>query len=245
MAEYTAVLLSAKDEAADIKSFLLTVKGQTVPYEAGQFLRLTLAQVHTDPRGPSRFFSLASSPTEPNMLIATTISDSPFKKALTNLAPGQEVQITAPFGKFTLGEPSKTHVFLSGGIGITPFRSMLKYAADQKLPHKIILLYSNKTPEDIVFKETLATLATNNSNLTIIHTLTGSTNNETMKQFNNVYWKTGRIDEAMIRKYISNIASAIFYVCGAPSMVLALAGIVRGIGVSEENLKTELFTGYE
>lgn len=160
--------------------------------------------------------------------------------------------ISGPFGKFMLDEDSsKQHVFLSGGIGITPFRSILKFATDEKLHHKIVLLYSNQTRKDIVFKEDLETFAKENTNFTLVHTITKSTgqpmnNNEAMKQLNNrVRWKIGRIDEIMIREYVKDISNAVFYIAGPPSMVEALYTLVKGMGISEEHIKTERFTGYQ
>lgn len=224
-------------------------------YQAGQFLRLTLAGVANDPRGPSRFFSLASSPSErDSIMIATRISENPFKKALAALSVGQSVTVEGPFGRFTLAQPGKLHVFLSGGIGITPFRSILKFATDQKLPHKITLLYSNQTPENIVFKEDLDQFAKANPHLTIVHTITRGNSlpadqslrepstNSSEKASGKM--RRGRIDEAMIKEYVNDIANAVFYIAGPPSMVEALSAVVKGMGVSEEHIKTERFTGY-
>lgn len=260
MTALAAKLLVAKQESPDSKSFFFDTQGRSIPYEAGQFLRLALPNV-TDPRGAWRFFSFASSPTEKHVLIATKISQraapfkkgaaqSPFKQALTNVPVGTEILLTAPFGKFTLGDDiNKRHIFLAGGIGITPFRSMLKFATDKRLPHRIILLYSNQTPQDIVFKEDLEQFQKENPNITIVYIITRPQlpdNNETIQQFNNnAYWKTGRIDEVMIKEYVKDLPNTLFYIAGPPSMVEDLYTMVKAMGVSEENIKTERFTGYQ
>ena len=258
MIDQRAVLLSSKEESPGSKRFVFETQEQ-ISYTAGQFLRLTLSSIANDPRGPSRFFSIASSPTEQNIFIATTISQSPFKQMLTSLPIGQEVTITAPFGKFTLGDSGKPYLFLSGGIGITPFRSMLKAATDQKLPHNITLLYSNKTPEDIVFKEDLDVIGKASQNITIVHTMTDSSHpgeppsggdSRIPKGFwtsqnDNTHWEQGRIDEAMIRKYVNDIVNTLFYICGPPSMVQGLQSLVASMNVPQENITIELFTGYK
>lgn len=274
MADFFLPIASKKYETADVISVCFETKAAAVNFQAGQFVRLTLPGVANDARGSSRFFSLASSPTEKNfIMIATKISESPFKQQLAKLAVGEVVNISGPFGKFVLtNTASKQHVFLSGGIGITPFRSMLKYATDKKLPHKIVLLYSNQTPEDVVFKEDLEKIAAENPNITIVNTITRpeTSNNATLRQGlrlssvrlssppkpaerpqgkqlhnNNLIWEAGRIDKAMISKFARDIPNSIFYICGPPSMVETLATMVKDMGISDEHLKLERFTGYQ
>lgn len=253
MADLVLPVIEKRQQTADVMSIRFGIKRTDFSYTAGQFLRVTLDGV-ADPRGPSRFFSFASSPTEKGFIaVATKISQSPFKQKLATLREGDAIPMQGPFGRFTLvDDVNKQHIFLGGGIGITPFRSMLRYATDKKLPHRITLLYSNQTPEDIVFKEDLEKIAAENPNITIVNTITrppdqSTTNNITMQQFNNNAlwkWEKGRINEDMVKKYAQDLASAIFYVCGPPSMAEALRGLVKDMGVSEDNIKVERFTGY-
>ena len=259
MADFILPIASKTYETDGVMSIWFDPQGKHINYQAGQFLRIQLSEI-IDPRGPSRFFSIASSPTENSIMIATKISQSPFKQKLANASIGDAIQIQAPFGKFVLsGDTNKHHLFLSGGIGITPFRSILTSATDRKLPHKITLLYSNKTRQDIVFKDDLAQCAKKNPNLTIIHTITRSTvNSEAMKSppqrdpaiagqlsNDNQLWETGRINEAIINRYVHDLPNAIFYICGPPSMVEAFTGLVKAMGILEENLRLERFTGYQ
>ncbi len=247
MTSLSLPVFSSHKAAQQIRCLLLSTKGVSFPFTAGQFIKLTIPNVN-DPRGDSRFFSITSAPSEQEyLMVATTISESPFKQAFAALRTGDTVLVSGPYGKFVLtNEEDRIHVFISGGVGITPFHSILKDALDRKLPHHIILFYSNHTPADIVFKDDLEKFAKENPNLTIVHTITQpEDNNEAMKQFNNrVYWETGRIDEAIIRKYVNDLSNAIFYICGPPSMVEALTAVVKGMGISEENIKLERFTGY-
>jgi glycine betaine catabolism B len=118
-------------------------------YTAGQYAFLDIGNVYNDPKGPVRHFTIASSPTEEFILISTRIRDSPYKKRLDSLQIGTEVKVREPLGNFTLHEDySKRAIFLSGGIGVTPFRSMIKYATDKSLPIRMLCLIQieiNKT----------------------------------------------------------------------------------------------------
>jgi glycine betaine catabolism B len=114
-----------------------------------------------------RSFSIASSPTEKDfILVSTRIRDTPFKKRLANLDKGALVKITAPLGKFVLSENYSTPVvLLSGGIGVTPFRSMIKYATDKQLPIKIVMFDSNRNQDNILYKEEFDKCVNTNKNL--------------------------------------------------------------------------------
>lgn len=121
-------------------------------YKAGQYAVVDLG-TREDPEGPMRSFTIASSPTEEEyILISTRIRDTPFKKKLANLDIGSPVKITAPLGNFVLpeGDNSRLVVVLSGGIGVTPFRSMVKYATDKQSPIKIMMFDSNRNEENIL-----------------------------------------------------------------------------------------------
>jgi glycine betaine catabolism B len=147
---------------------------QNLNYKAGQFAVIDLG-TKEDPKGPMRSFTMASSPTEKDfILVSTRIRDTPFKKRLANLDLGTLVKITAPLGKFILSEDySRSVVLLSGGIGVTPFRSMIKYAADKQLPINIMLFDSNRNQGNILYKEEFDKCVNANKNLKIIYTLTG------------------------------------------------------------------------
>lgn len=245
-------------QTPDVKSFRFSLGGQRIDYQAGQFVRLTIPTVASDPRGPARLLSIASSPQEHFLMVATKISQTPFKQALAGQVPGTSVNISGPFGRFTLVDDlpagrqvqTKLHVFLSGGIGITPVRSIIKDATERKLPHKIVLLYANQTPDDIVFKEDLDELASTNPNLTIIYTITRPQesrpkDDQPLAKKSQWQGRIGRIDKTLIKEYVKDLSRTIFYICGPPSMVEALNTLVKGMGVSEENIKTERFTGYQ
>src|SRR4030095_8823680 len=194
-------------------------------YVAGQFAFFDIGNVYDDPKGPIRHFTLASSPTEEFILISTRIRDSPYKKKLDTLQIGTTVKMSGPQGKFTLHKDhSKPAIFLSGGIGVTPFRSMIIYATDKNLPIKIIMLDSNRSRQNILFKNDFDKCADTNKNLKIVYAITDEQNKN-----GDDGWKVekGRIDIAMLKRYLNSddIEKGIFYMCGPPALVKAMPDI--------------------
>ena len=158
---------------------------------------------------------------------------------------GTTVKVRGPQGKFTLHEDhSKPAIFLSGGIGVTPFRSMIKYATDKNLHIRIIMLDSNRSRQNILFKNDFDKCEDTNKNLKIVYTIT----NEQNKNGDDV-WKgeKGRIDITMLKRYLNSddIEKGIFYICGPPAMVKAMQDILEvDLQIPAERLKIEEFTGY-
>lgn len=211
-------------------------------YTAGQFCVLNLG-TKEDPEGPMRSFTMASSPTEENfLLISTRIRDTPFKKKLATLNIGSLVDISAPMGKFVLHDDySKPAVFLSGGIGVTPFRSMIKYATDSQLPVKITMFDANRNPVNIIFKDEFDSWAKLNKNLKIIYTIS--------EVDQSVKWngERGYIDKAMVNRHLDShdLDNSIFYICGPPGMLKAMQNLLQNeLGISKDRIKVEEFVGY-
>ena len=209
-------------------------------YKAGQYAVVDLG-TKEDPEGPIRSFTLASSPTEENfILISTRIRDTPFKKKLDSLDVGISVKLTAPLGKFVLHEDhSRAAVFLSGGIGVTPFRSMIKYATDKQLSVKIILFDANRNQDNILYKKEFDECANLNKNLKVVYTLDVPDKD----------WKgeLGHINQTMVTKYLSTneMDNSIFYICGPAGMLNAMKELLQAdLGIPKERIKIEEFTGY-
>src|ERR687889_1904760 len=147
-------------------------KTPPLTYTAGQFAFFDIGGVYDDPKGPIRHFTISSSPTENFIMFSTRIRDSPYKKRLSTLEKGAKVKVRGPEGQFVLHQDySKPAVFLSGGIGVTPFRTMIKYATDKQLPLKITMFDSNRNRENILFKKDFDDWANKNKNLKIIYTI--------------------------------------------------------------------------
>jgi len=143
-------------------------------FKAGQFVDITLLNPpETDAEGNTRGFSITSAPHEPGIMVTTRMRNTAFKRVLKSIHIDSQVKIEGPFGNLTLhNNISRPAIFLAGGIGITPFRSILLHAAKDKLPHHIFLFYSNRRPEDAPFLEELQTLQQQNTNHKLVATMT-------------------------------------------------------------------------
>jgi|SRR5579872_641414 len=210
-------------------------------FQPGQSLDMTLTDPpETDAEGNTRAFSIASAPHEPTLLVATRMRDTAFKRVLKRAPAGSEVQIDGPFGSFTLhNNAARPAVILAGGIGITPFRSIVLNAAQQKLPHRIFLFYSNRRPEDAAFLEELQALQNKNPHYKLIATMTQPQNSHRSWQ-----GEAGVIDREMLKRHIPDRNGAIYYVAGPPSMVNGLRGMLVGSGVDTDDIRSEEFAGY-
>ena len=250
---YNLVLMQKQSyEGTDVMSFKFSKEEQNatpgakmLDYLAGQFAFFDIGGVYNDPKGPIRHFTLSSSPTEDFIMISTRIRESPYKKRLASLEEGANVKVKGPQGEFTLHEDySNSAIFISGGIGVTPFRSMIKNATDKNLPLKIVMFNSNRNLQNILFKSDFDDCVTRNKNLSIIYTIT-----EEGQSPGPADWKgeKGKIDKAMLIKYLraDELEKSIFYICGPPVMLKAMQDVLqKDIQIPKDRIKVEEFTGY-
>ncbi|MFH1791878.1 MAG: FAD-dependent oxidoreductase [Candidatus Omnitrophota bacterium] len=208
--------------------------GAVETFKAGQFMQLSVG----DGKELTRYLSISNSPTEKGILEATKkLTGSLFSDRFSALAPGSEVRVKYPMGNLTLDEGRGRIAFLSGGIGITPIRGMLRFISDTNAGTDCVLIYANRTYGDIVFFEDLADMSKKNQKFRIVHTLSSAPRG----------WKgrVGRIDRDMISVEVPDYRERLFYVCGPPGMVSAMTDILRkDLNVSHEMIKTENFIGY-
>lgn len=212
--------------------------GQKPEFKAGQYFFVTLPNLHyQDERGNRRHFSIVNSPNEKGILtMATRLTDSGFKKTLKELELGSRVNVGPIAGLFVLPQiTERPLVFIAGGIGITPFMSMLKFVKEENLPIKITLIYSNKDQNSTAFLEDLKDLERENHNLKLVLTMTSDSNWNQEKR---------RIDSQFIKDYSSNLNNPFYYVVGPPLMVEAIVEALNKAGVSNIDIKIENFTGY-
>ncbi|OGH13170.1 MAG: hypothetical protein A2687_05290 [Candidatus Levybacteria bacterium RIFCSPHIGHO2_01_FULL_38_26] len=251
------VALKGKKQIAKGTMAFVFEKPKGFHFRAGQHIRMTLigppasppaeqseAARETDSEGNSRFFSLANSPQEKELVIALRMRDTAFKRTLRNMQIGDKVRIEilldSPHGSFAMHDDSSIPaVFLIGGIGIVPAFSMIKDAIERKLPHKIFLFYSNRRPEDAAFLGELKNLAKQNPSFKLISTMT-----EVQKSA--VAWRgeTGYIDYEMLKRYVDDLKSPIYYISGLPEMVSSMKTMLTDEGISENNIRAEEFTGF-
>jgi len=237
MIVFETEVLDIIDRAPGIKSFRFKTKDE-VDFEAGQFFLISIKIDGTD---QTKHFSFSNSPTEKGYIEFTKrITDSEFSKALGNLRIGDWAKIKMPHGSFVYEGRYKKIAFLSGGIGITPIRSICKFVTDKGLPTEIALIYSNNTKEGIIFRDDLDSMQKTNGNIRITYTLTSPDIDKEAWQ-----GRTGYINADMIREEIPDYKERVFYICGPPAMVTSLSDELRvGLKLQEENIKTENFTGY-
>jgi len=229
----TFTLIGIKKETDRVQTFRFSSDAPVV-YRAGQHVNLRLMHEKVDNRGTIRSFSLSSSPTERHLAVTTNRGDSSFKKRLFSLPVGDTIEARGPGGGFVFREEHKDHhVMIAGGIGITPFRSMLASVNSSKLDCPITLLYSNRTPEEIVFRQYLE----QSIRFKLVHTIT-------RPEASGVPWngRIGRIDERCIIEYSK--AESIYYVCGSEQFVEAVTGLLSLLKVPAERVRFEKFPGY-
>ena len=194
----------------------------------------------TDAEGNTRAFTISSAPRENAITITTRLRDTAFKRVLQQVPLGTEVKIEGPFGDFWLHRAARPAVLLAGGIGITPFRSILvETVGGGPLPYRVVLFHANRRPEEAAFADELRALAQTDPNLTFVPTMTamaGSTQP----------WdgERGHIDRAMLGRHLDGVANPIYYMAGPPGMVQATRATLVASGVDEDDIRTEEFTGY-
>lgn len=218
-----------------------TTSSRKFKHRPGQYVDITLRKPpYTDHEGNSRSFTIASSPTEKGKIMVTTrMRNTAFKNSLKEIPLGTKIIIQGPKGSFVLRKNShRPAVFLAGGIGVTPFRSIIKYAVDKKLRHEIYLFYSNRTQKLAAFLEDLEGWQSEDRNFRLIPTATEEKGNG---------WKyeIGKIDEKMLRRYLGrDFSNGVYYVAGPPDMVSDMNQFLVKIGVNEASIESDGFDGY-
>jgi ferredoxin-NADP reductase len=213
--------------------------GEDVDFEPGQYFFVTLLDPpYDDERGPRRHITVVTSPNERGVLgLATRLRDSAFKKSLEELPVGTEVAVEPPKGKFTLPEDtSRPLVFVAGGIGITVFRVMLRYIAEESLPYRATLLFSNRNPAETAFLDELRELEQRLPEFRLVLTMTDDPDWDGERR---------RMDAQFFRDHVGDlIGEATFMVAGPPAMVDAMKEALAEAGVDEESIRADSFSGY-
>ena len=213
--------------------------GSEVDFVPGQYFWVELLDPpYDDEKGPRRHISVVTSPTERGVLgLCTRLRDSAFKRSLVELPIGAEVEVEEPKGSFVLPEETdRPYVFIAGGIGITVFRSMLRYIADKGLPYRVTLVYSNRDRESAAFLDELQELEDANPTFRLVATMTKDPDWE---------GETRRIDAELLREHLEEDLTAYSYlVAGPPAMADATVETLKNAGVPEEHIRSDGFSGY-
>lgn len=225
--------------APDIIDFVFK-PSQKIAFQPGQYMEFTLAHADPDNRGNRRYFTLASSPTEKFMHLGVRFYDqsSSFKQAMFNIDRETSIIGAQLAGDFTLpSDPTQKLVFIAGGIGITPFRSMLKYLLDMQERRDIILFYANKTVDEMIYQEVL-NAAQAKLGIKIIYTLT-----DTTAIPDNWPGYVGRINEQMLQGVMPDYQERTYYVSGPPNMVKVYEQVLKSMEIKRGQIKKDFFPG--
>jgi ferredoxin-NADP reductase len=233
-----ATIKEKREVAKGTLLVIFDLLGNELDYQPGQYFWIQLLDPpYEDEKGPRRHISAVTSPTERGVIgLCTRVRDSAFKRSLAELPLGAEVEIEPPRGTFVLPTSARPLVFVAGGIGITAFRSMLRYIQDKRLPHRVTLIYSNRDRESTPFLDELGEIEQTNSRIRLILTMT-----------NDDHWsgERRRIDSNFFKDYLGdNLDEASYMVAGPPGLAQAARDELEKAGVDERLILTDSFTGY-
>ena len=215
-------------ETGDAVSYIFKAT-EVLQWKAGQYFHYVLHHEPTDDRGSDRWFTVASAPFEQDPMITTRINSdksSSFKKKLQSLEIGKSIEISVVGGSFVVVDSSKQYVFIAGGIGITPFRSILKQLEHEKKEINVTLLYANRN-QDIVYKDELEAITAHNNNFKIHYIISPE-----------------KIDENKIKELVNDLQTPLFYISGPEPMVEALEETLQKMNITDDHIKKDSFPGY-
>ena len=231
--KFEAEVIGLVQRTKDVISIKFT-KPEGFEYKPGQFIFVTLGSGESE---MTKHFSLSSSPTEDFLEITKRLTGHPFSNALETLKISDKVLLKGPFGDFTFNGEHKKIGMVTGGIGITPLRSMIKYSIDKELGTDIILLYSNPHENDIAFNDEFEELQKQNMDIKVVNTVTRPEPS----------WAglCGRVDAEMIKKYMPDYNDRTIFISGPGKMVDSMVILLKGLGVPEKQINKENFSGYD
>jgi ferredoxin-NADP reductase len=234
-----ATIKEKREVAQGTLLVLFDLGGEELDYRPGQYFWVELVDPpYTDENGARRHITAVTSPSERGVVgLCTRLRDSAFKRSLAELPLGAEVDVEPPKGSFVLPEESdRPLVFVAGGIGITPFRSMLRYIADERLPYRVTLVYSSRDRASTPFLEELEEIERGDVDLRLVVTMTEDES-----------WpgERRRIDASfLVDRLGASLADSSFMVAGPPGFAQAVTGALEQAGVDEARIASDSFSGY-
>ncbi len=233
-------LKEKKQLSSDIFEFIFT-KRADFSFHPGQYLEWTVPPHHVDSRGNRRYFTIASSPTEEDIRLGVKIlpkQSSRFKKALLELETGDRIVASQLAGDFILPDATGHYVFIAGGIGVTPFRSMIQYLLDKKEKRDIIFFYVASSPEELVYRDVFDR-AVSELGIHVIYVITHPDN--VPKGWSG---EVGRLNDAILTKHVSDVKERTYYLSGPNVMVDWYKNMLRELGVPASSVITDYFPGF-
>lgn len=227
---YTFELVEVKQETEDIKSFVFNPLDAEFDWVAGQYLDWQLPHANADERGERRWFSIASAPSEGVVMLSCRFAQdgSTLKRRLLELKVGDRVEANGPMGEFTLEEVREKTVLIAGGVGITPFRAIIKELAAKKGLENITLIHGNKTPENVPFMGEMNELADEHEGFTLHYTYSPTI-----------------IDSEVIATLAGSLEDTVFMISGLEKMVESIQHSLLEAGVKPDNIRIDDFGGYD
>ena len=232
-------LKEQRPEAPAVISFVFDLLGQPFSYQPGQYVFFELDELQfPDERGKRRHFTISSAPTQQGIVMFTTrMRGSGFKETLRHASPGYELTVEVPRGSFVLPEAEqRRHVFIAGGIGITPYHSIMRNAADTSLALDALLLDFNRSAADIIFRSELEAIAARMPSFRLVPVLSEPEAGWAGEQ--------GRLDEGLLRRHVADMAGSLFWVSGPLPMVTAATELLAQLGVAPDAIRKDIFAGY-
>ena len=239
MARQATRFRASNDVAEGTRSFHFG-KPAGFEFRAGQAIDLILPPAAAGAEEQVHAFSIISAPDEDEIAIATRMRDSSYKRALAALSVGAEVELDGPFGSLILHKKAtRAAVLVAGGIGITPFMSMLRHASRHPSGQALLLVYSNRRPEDTAFLAELQHLQEVLPDFRMLATMTD------IPQSTQAWsGRTGKVDGTFIRKAIEGLPDPVCYTSGPPGLVQAMRQVLVDAGIDEDDIRSEEFFGY-
>jgi len=237
MAELKVKFSGNIKRTATVESFRFIPQG-VVDFKPGQFLRVIFDPTNRANKDLNKYLSFSSAPGREYIEVTKRLSDSNFSRRLKGLRAGDEVLVEAPLGNCAFKEEYKKIAFLIGGIGITPVISIIEYIAVRKIATDAVLIYSNRTEEEIAFKKELDYWRSSSANIRVIYTITDCQPRDSRCLY-------GRIDKDLLTARLSDIRERVVFIFGPPRMVEAMQQLcLEAMVVRKERIKTESFIGY-
>jgi ferredoxin-NADP reductase len=239
--DYQMTLVDRQRIARGTMTFWFDTNGGDYDFRAGQHADFAFLHPSVgDESDNLRTFSLANSPHDKGLvMIAMRMRETGFKTALMSAALGTKFRVSRPRGSFTLHKDfARPAVFLAGGIGITPVRSILDWATQERMAHKLYLFYSNREAVDAAFLEEFEALTMQNPRFTFIPTITRQT-------YSAWRYEVGHINRQLLSRYLTELNRPIFYIAGPSGMVSAMTDLLRSLDVSDDDIRTEEFGDYK
>ena len=231
--DYKLKIIKIIDESKDVKTFRLAVPdGINMSFFPGQFFMVRFEDNLT----LHRAYSIASSTEQKKYLDITMNLVAEFTKRLWSAKVGDSLIFKGPYGKFYFSEEMKNNIVLiGGGLGITPLMSIMRTCTDKKLQNKISLLYSVRSPADIIYYEEIKKQKKTNPNLDYIITITRPLPEHKWDQ------RTGRIDQNILKEKIEDIEGSLYFLCGPLDFVKSIIAMLESLGVKREQIKTDIW----